>query len=94
MDDRSATAGSVISLNFIKPFSDVDTGDTITYTATANGQALSVYNLTLDTSGGTLVISGNPVGTPAIDFVITGRSSGDVNDAHHLLHPQPAGRSR
>jgi len=75
ISDQMATPGSLVNLHFAKPFTDAD-GDTITYTATANGHDLLCYGLSFTATETELVISGNPVTIPFINFTITGSSTG------------------
>lgn len=79
--DQSILAGNAVGLTFTKPFTDPDgsavgmpSTDNITYAATANGQSLGSFGLTLGTNeSGDLTINGNPPGgTPYLNIVVTG----------------------
>ncbi len=78
--DQAVAAGNPVSVSVPLPFTNPDgaadgSASTagITYTATANGQPLSNFGLTLGTSGGNLTLSGNPpAGTPYLNILVTG----------------------
>ncbi|MBL8435593.1 MAG: DUF4347 domain-containing protein, partial [Zoogloea sp.] len=78
--DQAVAAGDPVSVSVPLPFTNPDgnadgTASTagITYSATANGQPLSDFGLTLGTSGGNLTLSGNPpAGTPYLNILVTG----------------------
>ena len=100
LPDQVASVGGGLSVLLDKPFTDPDgsatggpTQDNITYTATANGQPLSNFGLTLtvDPTGnpGKLLISGNaPAGVAFLNIAVTGTETngGDTETTSFTLN--------
>lgn len=100
LPDQVAGVGGGLSVLLDKPFTDPDgsatggpTKDNITYTATANGQPLSNFGLTLtvDPTGnpGKLLISGNaPAGVAFLNIAVTGTETngGDTETTSFTLN--------
>ena len=92
--DQSATAGTAFSYAFPDTtFSDADTGDTLTYTATkADDMALPTW---LAFAAGTRTFSGTPqaadAGTVAVKVTASDGNGGSVSDAFDIVVSAAAG---
>lgn len=107
LPDQTAAEGGAISILVNKPFTNPDgtaagasTTEGVTYTATANGAALSTYGLTIEAdpteNAGKLLISGNaPAGVAYLNIVVTGTetSGGDTETTSFTLNLGGAGAS-
>jgi len=100
LPDQAAGDGGAISILVNKPFTDPDgaadgsaTKSGITYTATANGQPLVNFGLSLEVdpagNAGKLLITGNaPAGVAYLNIVVTGTetSGGDTESTSFTLN--------
>lgn len=100
LPDQAAGDGGAISILVDKPFTDPDgaadgsaTKSGITYTATANGQPLADFGLSLEVdpagNAGKLLITGNaPAGVAYLNIVVTGTetSGGDTESTSFTLN--------
>lgn len=100
LPDQAAGDGGAISILVDKPFTDPDgaadgsaTKSGITYTATANGQPLVNFGLSLEVdpagNAGKLLITGNaPAGVAYLNIVVTGTetSGGDTESTSFTLN--------
>lgn len=100
LPDQTAAAGGAIGILVDKPFTDPDgaadgtaTTAGITYDATANGQPLSSFGLTLTegtgANAGKLLIDGNaPAGVAFLNIVVTGTETngGDTETTSFTLN--------